>query len=204
MDSEERIGRLVKIMTHVAAHTRDAWARDYLIGRLQDHGFSIPQFVLDSDETTDIDSIRAGQSARRQTLLATNGTTFGAKMVGLTWVGISRAYGRDSRTSLKSTTRRRQPIKPRRSNFYSHTCFNNHKGKTPMPKSKKPNLPKELASEMERLGLSRRDLADASDLTPTAVGNILRGDEPKLSTLRRIASAIGKKLNFAADGKVFR
>lgn len=54
MNSEARIIRLVKIMNYVAAHTKDVWARDYLIQRLQDHGFSTPQFVLDSDATETI------------------------------------------------------------------------------------------------------------------------------------------------------
>lgn len=36
---DELIERLAKIMRHVAKHTRDQWARDYIIQRLNDFGF---------------------------------------------------------------------------------------------------------------------------------------------------------------------
>ena len=36
---KERNERLVKVMLHVAGHTRDQWARDYLTTRLEELGY---------------------------------------------------------------------------------------------------------------------------------------------------------------------
>jgi len=64
MDSPDIVDRLTEIMTYVAAHTRDQWARDYLVRRLQDSGFSVPQSVWDS-QVEPREPFRGGGDSKR-------------------------------------------------------------------------------------------------------------------------------------------
>ncbi len=76
-----------------------------------------------------------------------------------------------------------------------------------MKRTPKTNLSAELKDHCERLGLSQSDFAERCGVSQAAMSKWMarkKSPEPKLPTLRKIATAIGRKLNFGdSDGKIF-
>ena len=67
-------------------------------------------------------------------------------------------------------------------------------------------ISREVKAERESLGLSQTEFAKRCDVSQPVISQLdLAKHEPRLSTLAKIAKAIGKKLNFGDDnGKIFR
>lgn len=57
------------------------------------------------------------------------------------------------------------------------------------------NFPATLRHAMEKRALTQEALSERSGVSQTTIGNILRGSDPRLSTLRRLVAAVPELLD---------